>query len=106
MTAVQGLSSTEGYGTPAGSLVRGAYLPDGRDQIRHDDFAAPSELQRATTYFYGAQRIAETQEWVLSHFSRYILISGVWTEVDEDDNKAADDAQGVATSGSIGSSDE
>jgi hypothetical protein len=97
VTAVQGLSNTMSYGFPAGSLVRGAYLPDGKDQIRSDDFAAPSELQRATTYFYGPQRIAETQEWTLSHFSRYILISGVWMEVDEDD-KGNDTAESVATS--------
>jgi hypothetical protein len=102
VTAVQGLSNTASYGTPAGSLVRGAYLPDGKDQIRHDDFAAPSELQRATTYFYGDQRIAETQEWVLTHFSRYILISGVWIEVD-DTEKSSDDTQSAGTSGPMGS---
>lgn len=84
VTAVQGLSTTAGYGTPAGKWVRSAYLPDGRDQIRRDDFASPVELQRNTTYFYGATPIAETQEWILNHFSRYILISGVWTQVDDD----------------------
>jgi hypothetical protein len=84
VTAVQGLSTTAIYGTPNGNFVRTAYLPDGRDQIRHDDFTSPSELQNATTYFYGAKPIAETQEWILNHFSRYILISGVWTQVDDD----------------------
>jgi hypothetical protein len=84
VTAVQGLSTTAGYGTAAGNSVRSAYLPEGREQIRRDDFAAPSELQRATTYFYGVQPVAETHEWILTHFSRYILISGVWTEVDDD----------------------
>jgi hypothetical protein len=86
VTAVQGLSTTASYGTPTGNFVRTAYLSDRNDQIRHDDFASPSELQRATTYFYGAQPIAETEEWILNHFSRYILISGVWTQVDDDDD--------------------
>lgn len=84
VTAVQGLSTTATYGTPAGKWVRSAYLPDGNDQIRRDDFAAPVELQRNTTFFYGARPVAETQEWILNHFSRYILISGVWTEVADD----------------------
>ena len=84
VSAVQGLSNTAIYGTPDGNFVRTAYLPDGNDQIRQGDFASPTELQRATTYFHGAQPIAETQEWILNHFSRYILISGVWTEVEDD----------------------
>ncbi len=92
VVAVQGLGTTASYGTPAGNSVRGAYLPEGKERIRQDDLAAPSELQRATTYFYGAQPIAETQEWILNHFSRYILISGVWTEVPDDDTGGGDKA--------------
>lgn len=84
VTAVQGLSTTAGYGTPEGNAVRTAYLSGGKERIRLDGFASAAELQRATTYFYGAQPIAETQEWILAHFSRYILISGVWVEVPDD----------------------
>ena len=91
VTAVQGLGTTASYGTAAGNSVRTAYLPEGRSQIRRDDFAAPSELQRATTYYYGADPVAETHVWILTHFSRYILISGVWTEVDDDYTGAGGD---------------
>ena len=59
VTAVQGLSTTAIYRTPNANFVRTAYLPDGNEQIRRDDFAAPSELQRGKTYFYGDQPIAE-----------------------------------------------
>ena len=82
VTAVQGLQNTALYGTDAGNAIRAAYLPEGSDTIDTDDSASPSELQAATTYFYGAQPIAETQVWIINHFSRYILISGVWTWVD------------------------
>jgi hypothetical protein len=83
VTAVQGLSTTASYGTPYGNSVRTAYLSEINDQITPDGFAAPAELPAATTYFYGAQPVAETQEWILNHFSRYILISGVWVQVDD-----------------------
>jgi len=98
VTAVQDLGVTASYGTSAGNLVRAAYLPDGKEQIRRDDFASPSEVQRGTTYFYGAQPIAETQEWILTHFSRYILISGAWTEVEDDPTDGGDSA--TSTGGS------
>lgn len=78
VTAVQGLRNTAIYGTAAGNAIRTAYLPEGRDTIDADDSASPSELQAATTYYYGAQPVAETQVWIINHFSRYILISGVW----------------------------
>ena len=102
VTAVQGLSTTAIYGTPGANFVRTAYLPDGNEQIRRDDFAAPSELQGAKTYFYGDRPIAETQEWILNHFSRYILISGVWTEVDDDYDGGEIDVQSIGTSFPIG----
>lgn len=82
VTAVQGLQNTALYGTSAGNSIRSAYLPDGRETIDVDDSAEPSELQAATTYFYGASPIAETQVWVINHFSRYILISNVWVLVE------------------------
>jgi len=102
VTAVQGLSTTAIYRTPDANLVRTAYLPDGNEQIRRDDFAAPSELQGAKTYFYGDRPIAETQEWILNHFSRYILISGVWTEVDDEDDDGNNDVQSIGTDFPIG----
>lgn len=83
VTAAQGLSTIAGYGTPSGNSFRMAYLPDGNELISDDGFASATELQAATTYFYGAEPIAETQEWILNHFSRYILVSGVWQEVDD-----------------------
>jgi hypothetical protein len=79
VTAVQGLRSTAAYGTDAGSSVRSAYLPDGSESVDADDSTSPAELEAATTYFYGAQPVAETHVWIINHFSRYILISGVWT---------------------------
>jgi hypothetical protein len=78
VTAVQGLQNTAIYGTSAGNAIRSAYLPDGRENIDVDDSASPSELQAAATYFYGAVPVAETQVITINHFSRYILISGVW----------------------------
>jgi len=81
VTATQGLQNTATYGTDAGNAIRTAYLPEGSDAIDADDSASPSELQAATTYFYGAKPVAETQVWIINHFSRYILISGVWTLV-------------------------
>ena len=78
VTAVQGLQNTALYGTDAGNAIRTAYLPEGSETIDADDAASPSELQAATTYFYGARPVAETQVWSINHFSRYILISGVW----------------------------
>jgi hypothetical protein len=83
VTAVQGLENTAIYGTSGGSAIRTAYLPEGRDNIDVDGTASPSELQAATTYFYGAEPVAATQVWTINHFSRYILISGVWTCVDD-----------------------
>jgi hypothetical protein len=81
--AVQGLRNTAVFGRPEGSSVRTGYLTDGDDQIASDDSAAPVELEAATTLLIGADRIAETHEWLVNHFSRYILISGVWTLVSE-----------------------
>jgi hypothetical protein len=81
VTAVQGLQNTADYGTDAGNAIRTAYLPEGNDAIDDDDSASPSELQAATTFFYGAKPVAETQVWIINHFSRYILVSGVWTLV-------------------------
>ena len=104
VTAVQGLSTTAIYRTPDANFVRTAYLPAGNEKIRRDGFAAPSELQGAKTYFHGDQPIAETQEWILNHFSRYILISGVWKEVDgdEDDNDGDDGVQSIGSDLPIG----
>ncbi|HEX9084031.1 MAG TPA: hypothetical protein VF836_04780, partial [Gemmatimonadaceae bacterium] len=58
-----------------------AYLPVGSEQIGFDGSASPVEVEAATTYFYGAQPVAGTHAWILNHFSRYILISGVWVQV-------------------------
>jgi hypothetical protein len=84
VTAVQGLSATAGYGTSKLSAVRTAYLSAGNERISAKGFASAVELPASTTYLYGAAQIAETHEWILNHFSRYILVSGVWTEVDDD----------------------
>lgn len=84
LTAVQGLSTTASYRTRAGNAVRTAYLHEGKEQIGYDGSASPVELEAATTYFYGAQPVAETHVWILNHFSRYILVSGVWVEVEGD----------------------
>lgn len=86
VTVVQGLSTTAAYGTAKVSSVRTAYLRAGSERISSKGFAVAAELPAATTYFYGADRIAETQEWILDHFSRYILVSGVWQEVEDDDD--------------------
>lgn len=95
VTSVQGLSTTAGYGTAKISSVRTAYLPADNERISAKGFASAAELSAATTYFYGAERIAETHEWILNHFSRYILVSGVWTEV-------ADVGEEASTAGSGG----
>lgn len=84
VTAVQGLSTTASYGTPDGNSVRSAYLSEGNEQIASDGFASPAALQAAKTYFYGATPVAETQEWTLNHFSRYILVSGEWIWIEDD----------------------
>jgi hypothetical protein len=83
VTVVQELRNTASYGTPVGDAVRSAYLSDNNDQIAADDSATPAELEAAVTLFYGAQPVAETHVWYLHHFSRWILISGVWTLVKE-----------------------
>lgn len=81
--AVQGLSTTAIYGTEAGNSVRSAYLPEGRESIGADDLAAPVEVEASTTILHGVKPVAESHEWVLHHFSRYILISGAWVQVDD-----------------------
>ena len=86
VTVVQGLSTTAAYRTAKVNSVRTAYLRAGSERISAKGFAAAAELPAATTYFYGADRIAETQEWILDHFSRYILVSGVWEEVDDEED--------------------
>jgi hypothetical protein len=83
VVAVQSLRNTAVYNTEAASRVRSAYLPPDREQVDADDTASPSELEAATTYYYGDTPVAETQVWILNHFSRYILISGVWTVVSD-----------------------
>jgi hypothetical protein len=82
VTVVQGLRNTAIYGTDAASGIRIAYLPEGRETIDADDSASPSELEAATTYYYGSEPVAETQVAIINHFSRYILISGVWVCVE------------------------
>jgi hypothetical protein len=86
VTVVQGLSTTAAYRTEKINSVRTAYLRAGRERISAKGFAAAAELPAATTYFYGSDQIAESQEWILSHFSRYILVSGVWMEVSDDED--------------------
>jgi hypothetical protein len=83
VNAVQGLQNTAVYGTSLANGIRTAYLPDGRETIDANDLASPSELEAATTYYYGAQPVAETQVAIINHFSRYILISGVWVCVED-----------------------
>jgi hypothetical protein len=92
VTAVQGLGTTAGYGTAKVNSIRTAYLRTGNERISARGFASAAELPAATTYFYGAQPIAETHEWILSHFSRYILVSGVWEEVEDDEDDDGDDS--------------
>jgi hypothetical protein len=81
--AVQGLSTTATYGTDAGNSVRSAYLPEGWETIGADDLAAPVEVEASTTILHGVKPVADSHEWVLNHFSRYILISGAWVQVDD-----------------------
>jgi hypothetical protein len=83
VTAVQELRNTASYRTREGDGVRAAYLTDRNEQIQADDSAKPAELEASTTLFYGAQPVAETHVWYLTHFSRYILISGVWVLVQD-----------------------
>lgn len=83
VTAVQGLRNTAASGLQAGSAFQAAYLPEGRENIDLDDSANPSELEAGATYYYGSEPVAESQTWIMNHFSRYILISGVLTCVDE-----------------------
>ena len=94
VTVVQGLSTTAAYRTAKVNSVRTAYLRAGSERISAKGFAAAAELPAATTYFYGSDRIAETHEWILSHFSRYILVSGAWLEVDDPEDDQGDDNQG------------
>lgn len=81
--AVQGLRTTSTYGTDAGNSVRSGYLPEGNESIDSNDLAAPVEVEASTTILYGAQPVAESHEWILNHFSRYILISGAWVLVND-----------------------
>jgi hypothetical protein len=83
VTAVQGLSTTATYGTTAGNGVRSAYLSPANEQIGLDGSASPVELEAATSYFYGAHPVAQTQVWILNHYSRYMLISGAWVLVND-----------------------
>ena len=78
VTVVQQLRHTALYGTPEGNGIRSAYLSDGKEKIESDDSVTPTELPPGATLYYGAEPIAETHIWYLNHFSRYILISGVW----------------------------
>ena len=94
VTVVQGLSTTAAYRTEKINSVRTAYLRAGRERISAKGFAAAAELPAATTYYYGSDQIAETHEWILSHFSRYILVSGAWLEVDDDEDGGDDDGDG------------
>ena len=96
VTAVQGLSTIAGYGTSKIGALRTAYLSPGNERISAKGFASAAELSAASTYFYGVARIAESHEWILNHFSRYILVSGVWTEVeDEEEGGDPDESNGV-----------
>jgi hypothetical protein len=82
--AVQGLRTTASYSTEIGNSVRAGYLPEGSDDIDSSDLAAPVEVEASTTILFGAKPVAESLEWTLNHFSRYILISGVWVLVNDD----------------------
>ena len=82
--AVQGLRTTASYGTDIGNSVRTAYLTAGSENVDADDLAAPAEVEAGTTILIGEKQVAESHEWILNHFSRYILISGVWTLVNDD----------------------
>jgi hypothetical protein len=83
VTAVQGLSTVAGYGTSASNNIRSAYLSQANQQVALDGSVSPVELEAATTYYYGAQPVAETHLWIVNHFSRYILISGAWVQVED-----------------------
>jgi hypothetical protein len=83
LTATQGLSTVAGYGTSASDNIRSAYLSPANEQVAIDGSVSPVELEAATTYYYGAQPVAETHLWSVNHFSRYILISGAWVQVDD-----------------------
>jgi hypothetical protein len=83
VTAVQGLSTVSGYGTSASNNIRSAYLSQANQQVAVDGSVSPVELEAATTYYYGTQPVAETHLWIVNHFSRYILISGAWVQVDD-----------------------
>jgi hypothetical protein len=83
LTAAQGLSTIAGYRTSASSNIRSAYLSQANEQVALDGSVSPVELEAATTYYYGAQPVAETHLWTVNHFSRYILISGAWVQVDD-----------------------
>jgi hypothetical protein len=82
-TAVQGLSTVAGYGTSASNDIRSAYLSRANEQVAFDGSVSPVELEAGTTYYYGAQPVAETHLWSVNHFSRYMLISGAWVLVDD-----------------------
>ena len=101
VTVVQGLSTTAAYRTAKVNSVRTAYLRAGRERISARGFATAAELPAATTYSYGADRTAETEEWILDHFSRYILVSGALQEVPDDDDQG-DDGDGDTKVESIG----
>jgi hypothetical protein len=83
VTAVQGLSTVAGYGTSASNNIRSAYVSQANQQVAVDGSVSPVELEAATTYYYGAQPVAETHLWIVNHFSRYILISGAWVQVED-----------------------
>ena len=78
VTVEQQLRQTAPYGTSEGNGIRSAYLADGNEKIEPDDSTRPAELPAGATLYYGTQPVAETHIWYLNHFSRYILISGVW----------------------------
>jgi hypothetical protein len=82
-TAVQGLSTVASYGTSASNNIRSAYLSRANEQVAFDGSVSPVELEAGTTYYYGAQPVAETHLWTVNHFSRYMLISGAWVLVDD-----------------------
>lgn len=83
VSAAQGLSTIAGYGTSASNSIRSAYLSRANEQVAFDGSASPVELEAATTYYYGAQPVAETHVWIVNHFSRYMLISGAWVLVED-----------------------
>jgi hypothetical protein len=91
VTVVQGLSTTAAYRTANVNSVRTAYLRAGKERISAKGFAVAAELPAATTYFSGADQIAENQKWILNHFSRYILVSGVIQEVEDDQGDDEDE---------------